>query len=145
MLIGPVKSGQEGQLGELQALPNVWYLGPRPWEQLPAYLWNMQVGVIPYRQSHFAEARCPLKLYEYVAAGMGVALVGAEVPESLRGFVGAAVSPASFAAKVQQAATRHVQSVLVGQSRDMRERLTWRARSEELSALIEGQVSRCAP
>ena len=49
---------------------NVHILGRRPFEDLPAYLWNADVGLIPFDVRSNAElvhAVHPLKLYEYLA------------------------------------------------------------------------------
>ena len=49
---------------------NVHILGRRPFDDLPAYLWNADVGLIPFDVVHHAElvnAVHPLKLYEYLA------------------------------------------------------------------------------
>ena len=57
------------------ALANVHFLGRRAPETIPAYLRNADVGLIPFRSSRLESliARVnPLKLYEYLAAGLPV-------------------------------------------------------------------------
>jgi glycosyltransferase involved in cell wall biosynthesis len=60
-------------------LANVHVLGPRPQEQLPAYCKGFAAGLIPYRVSEQLPYRNPLKLREYLAAGLAV--VSTPVPE----------------------------------------------------------------
>jgi len=60
-------------LTPLVARPNVRWLGGRPFEALPAYLAAMDVGIVPYdAASPFNRASFPLKMLEYVAAGLPV-------------------------------------------------------------------------
>ena len=51
---------------------NVHVLGPIAHDALPAHLQAADVGLIPYRHGPFNDASCPLKLYEYLAAGLPV-------------------------------------------------------------------------
>jgi glycosyltransferase involved in cell wall biosynthesis len=57
---------------ELCALPNVTALGPRPQRDLPAYLRHCQVALIPFLDNTHTRASLPLKLWEYLAAGLPV-------------------------------------------------------------------------
>jgi len=68
-LIGPHPSPH------LQGRSNVFQLGPRPYAELPAYLQHAHAGIIPFDvDSHpeLVHAINPLKLYEYMAAGLPV-------------------------------------------------------------------------
>jgi teichuronic acid biosynthesis glycosyltransferase TuaH len=51
---------------------NVEWIGERPFEELPRYLAHAGVGVLPYTRSKFNLGSCPLKLLEYLAAGLPV-------------------------------------------------------------------------
>jgi glycosyltransferase involved in cell wall biosynthesis len=57
---------------------NVVHLGRKGVVEVPGYLQHGDVGVIPYRSSPFNEASCPLKLYEYLAAGLPAVVSGVE-------------------------------------------------------------------
>jgi len=58
-LIGPVKPEAAEEVASLAALPNVWHLGPRPWKQLPEYLWNLDVGGHPLPREQFLPSPQP--------------------------------------------------------------------------------------
>ncbi|MGQ0715400.1 MAG: glycosyltransferase [Gemmatimonadaceae bacterium] len=74
VLVGPVTLPAE----TLRA-PNVHVLGPRPYASLPAYVQAFDVGVIPYVENDWTRAVDPLKLLEYLAAGVPV--VASPLPE----------------------------------------------------------------
>lgn len=50
-------------------LPNVCFLGPRPYADLPGYLAGVDVCVTPHLVSAFTESLNPIKLWEYLAVG----------------------------------------------------------------------------
>jgi glycosyltransferase involved in cell wall biosynthesis len=50
--------------------PNMRYLGPRPYEAVPAYLRHADAAIIPFGQSAIVESAHPLKLLTYLAAGL---------------------------------------------------------------------------
>lgn len=69
VLIGPAT----GRVADaLSSHANVFLLGPRPYESLPAYLQHAQVGLLPLTRHPANEGRSPMKLFEYGAAGLPV-------------------------------------------------------------------------
>lgn len=74
VFVGPVSI----DVGELR-LPNVHFLGPRPYAELPGYVQHFDVGIIPYLLNDWTRAVDPLKLLEYLAAGVPV--VTTNLPE----------------------------------------------------------------
>lgn len=54
---------------------NIFHLGSIPYDQLPKYLFNATVGIIPFNVKQYPElvsAINPIKLYEYMACGLPV-------------------------------------------------------------------------
>lgn len=75
ILIGKIMS----DVSALQ-LPNIHLLGARPYEQLPAYCRAFDVGLIPYKTSDpRMQSVNPLKLREYLAAG--IPAISVDLPE----------------------------------------------------------------
>ncbi|MCD6520589.1 MAG: glycosyltransferase, partial [Anaerolineae bacterium] len=66
-----------GRGEEPSALPgNVFFLGARPHEEMPAYLQHADVGLIPFRDCPLVRnIERPLKFYEYIASGLPVVSV----------------------------------------------------------------------
>lgn len=77
-LIGQVLS----DAGAVAGLPNVHLLGRRPHADLPAYCKGFDVGLIPYRGIERMKYVNPIKLREYLSAGLPV--VSTPVPEVVR-------------------------------------------------------------
>ncbi len=71
VLIGPDYDGSIFNQALLRR-PNVYWLGPRAYPQLPGYLKLFDVAMIPFAINDITLATSPLKLYEYLAAGKTV-------------------------------------------------------------------------
>jgi glycosyltransferase involved in cell wall biosynthesis len=65
----------------LKALPNVHLLGRKPHSELPAYCKGFSVGLIPYLLTDRIRTVNPIKLREYLCAGLPV--VSTPLPEVL--------------------------------------------------------------
>src|SRR5262249_26026075 len=61
---------------------NVLLLGPRPYKTLPAYLKGIDVATIPFLMNELTRNADPIKLYEYLAAGLPV--VSTDMPQVRR-------------------------------------------------------------
>ena len=57
---------------EFEGYKNIYYLGEQEFEDLPKYCKASQVGLIPFVDSELTRNCNPLKLPEYVTAGLGV-------------------------------------------------------------------------
>jgi glycosyltransferase involved in cell wall biosynthesis len=69
-------------LAMLGNLPNVRLLGHRSYVQLPTYLKGFDIALLPFVQNELTRNANPLKLREYLAAGLPV--VGTPLPEVAR-------------------------------------------------------------
>jgi glycosyltransferase involved in cell wall biosynthesis len=78
VLIGRVDT----DLAALRCLPNVHVLGHRLYAQLPSYLKGFDVAILPFVCNELTLSANPLKLREYLSAGLPV--VAAPLPEVLR-------------------------------------------------------------
>jgi glycosyltransferase involved in cell wall biosynthesis len=90
-------------LQQLNALPNVHFLGKRPFAEMPALLKGMDVCLLPYVADERGYFRSPLKLYEYLAAGKPVVSTPHPEAAELAAVVYQAASPAAFVQAVAQA------------------------------------------
>ncbi|MGO8871936.1 MAG: glycosyltransferase [Acidimicrobiales bacterium] len=54
---------------QLEHVPTVHLLGPRPYDQIPAFLQHADVIIVPHLVNPFTESLDPIKAYECLAAG----------------------------------------------------------------------------
>jgi len=73
VLIGPGSPATDRAVADLAARDGVRVLGPRPYEDVPAYLQALDAGVIPFQAaSPHVQGINPNKVYQYLAAGLPV-------------------------------------------------------------------------
>jgi glycosyltransferase involved in cell wall biosynthesis len=74
VFVGP-QSGIDGHaalLQELSQMPNVYFLGDKPVDALPAYTQHLDVCLLCYAVNDYTKFIYPLKLHEYLASGRPV-------------------------------------------------------------------------
>ncbi len=73
VLIGQVGEGDPWtDISSLRGIANLHLLGPRPYAALPTYLAGMQAAMLPSAANTYTAAMFPMKLFEYLAAGLPV-------------------------------------------------------------------------
>ncbi|MCC2643857.1 MAG: glycosyl transferase [Nitrospira sp.] len=130
-------------LHAVQGLSNVHLIGQRPYSALPGYCRGFDVGVIPFRMNELTLRVNPLKLREYLAAGLPV--VSTPLPEVVRyqGVVHIATNREGFLEEIEAALKERT-------SEGDRARVTmmqsegWEARVDEMSRLVEERLMETA-
>jgi glycosyltransferase involved in cell wall biosynthesis len=80
VILGETNNADPDALARLRALPNVYLLGRRPYDALPGYCKAFDVALLPFVKNELTESASPLKLREYLAAGLPV--VATDIPEA---------------------------------------------------------------
>lgn len=128
-------------VGPLQAkivapnLDNVYFLGKKPYSQLPAYLGAFDVCILPWNKSRAAIGANPAKLFQYLASGKPVVTV--DLPE---------IAPYSEVVYISEDTERFIRNIELALEEDdgtMRQRRiaiaeanTWDHRTETLIQLM---------
>jgi glycosyltransferase involved in cell wall biosynthesis len=122
-------------LREIQGLRNVHLLGRKPYSDLPAYCRGFDVGILPFRINRLTLRANPLKLREYLAAGLPV--VATPLPEVARyeQLVRLATRDDDFIAGVDEALRGRTPAADARRVAAMREE-SWEARVERISSII---------
>jgi glycosyltransferase involved in cell wall biosynthesis len=136
-LVGPVGPGQpDVDVSPLEAEPNIHLLGGRRYAELPAVLRGADAAVIPYAVNQLTRSVFPMKVYEYMAAGLPV--VATRLPSL------AAVEEISFASDAEEL-IGCIASELEADSPDRRHarsraaaQHSWATRLAEIDAALEG-------
>jgi teichuronic acid biosynthesis glycosyltransferase TuaH len=139
LLVGPLQATfrQHARLGRLLARPNVEWVGPKRFDELPSYLRIIDVGLLPYTDSAFNRASFPLKTLEYLAAGRPVvattlpAITWLDTP-----LIAVADEPASFARRTAEEATTSRSPDLIERRRAFAATHSWSKRVEQLAEVL---------
>jgi teichuronic acid biosynthesis glycosyltransferase TuaH len=71
VLVGPRQDKENTDIN-LDAIPNIVFTGPKKLDQLPAYLQYFDCAIIPFKCNGLTRGIYPLKINEYLGAGMSV-------------------------------------------------------------------------
>jgi glycosyltransferase involved in cell wall biosynthesis len=125
----------------LAGLPNVHLLGQRRHDELPAYCKGFDVGLIPYKIDERMRFVNPLKLREYLSAGLPV--VSTPVPEVARyaGNVHVAADGPAFVAAIERALGEAGPAARATRSAMMKLE-TWSARVAEVTRTVDSLSQR---
>lgn len=138
LLVGPRQpTFAMERMGRLLALPNVRWVGPKPFEALPSYMRVIDVGLTPYAASAFNRASFPLKTLEYLAGGRGVVATDLPAVRWLDSpLITIASTPDDYAAGVLRALDEPRTPALVAERRELAGRHSWSARTAEFAAAL---------
>ncbi len=135
VLIGP--DHDHSLPASLLALPNVAWLGVKPYANLPNHLRYFDVATIPFRLNEVTHAASPVKLFEYLAAGKPVVVT--PMRESLRiPIVLPAADAGEFSSQITRALALRGDWEYLHQSDEIARQNTWEARTD----VILGRLSR---
>jgi glycosyltransferase involved in cell wall biosynthesis len=113
----------------MKAVPNIHFLGRKPYSSLPGYCKAFDVALMPFTVNELTLNANPLKVREYLAAGLPV--VSTDIPEVRKvGLCKMATSTEDFVRKVDECLAEGA-----GPNRERAERIfheSWDARVEEI-------------
>ncbi len=140
LLVGPGRGETQADLDRLVSLPNVRWVGPKPYADVPRYVAAFDVALIPYVENAYTSSCFPLKTFEYLAAGKPVVATG--LPEL------AGLEPhVTLATRLDEVVTE-IEAALARSSDDERERRmalaavnTWEERANRLLGLIAAELA----
>jgi len=124
-------------VSELQSMKNVYLTGPKPYVELPRYLWNADVGIIPFKRLPLVEAVSPLKLYEYMACRLPVVSTRWKELERIDSPALLADTYEDFAGKLACALATEQNENLKNLCQDFAKNNSWNKRAAEILRLVE--------
>lgn len=124
----------------LESLPNIYLFGRRPYELLPGYCRAFDVGVIPFKVNELTRNVNPIKLREYLSAGLPV--VATDLPEVkfCTDQAHIARGPDEFISKLEQAIREDSAEARQQRSDSMRGE-SWEARVAAVGDAIDNVLS----
>ena len=119
------------------SIPNIYYLGPKNYNELPKYSSHFNCAIIPFNEGEIAKGTSPVKLFEYMA--MGLPTVGTKDLDECRGYeyVYLAQNRKDFSEKIVKAIDVHkknsVREKLLKQAEDN----SWEKRADDILARLK--------
>jgi glycosyltransferase involved in cell wall biosynthesis len=134
-LVGPIGPGDPTtDVGRLAAEPNVHLLGLRPYADLPSVLRGADAAIIPYARNELTESIFPMKVYEYLAAGLPLVATPLPALAAVEDVVTAADGEAMAAVLEQLLATDSKELRAARSERAAGH--SWEARLEEIATAL---------
>jgi glycosyltransferase involved in cell wall biosynthesis len=136
VLIGKLVAGDS----EVRDLPNVHFLGRKEYQELPGYCKAFDVALLPFVINELTLAANPLKLREYLAAGLPVVASALPEAERLDGLLSIARSDAEFLQKIEDLLAAGFSTsgrLHISESMDAE---TWDRKVEDISRIIEDHM-----
>lgn len=139
LLIGPARAGAEDAMARLAELPNVRWLGWKPYQELPRYVAAFDVGLCPYLANAYMQNVFPLKVYEYLAAGKPVVASGTPSLSGMEPDVVVVDGPHALLPALEAALDRST-GADVERRMALAARNTWEGRTERLLGLVVDEL-----
>jgi glycosyltransferase involved in cell wall biosynthesis len=141
LLIGPWGGGDPStDLSELQTIPNVFLIGPRPYEHLPAYIKKFDVCILPMNNNQSMSYSFPMKFFEYMASGKPI--VGTAIPalDEFREYYRVANDEESFSKNLKQSLIEDNSPGKIQARIDISNQFSWEKQIKSLSMIIETEL-----
>jgi glycosyltransferase involved in cell wall biosynthesis len=141
VLIGPPYDGDMLPIRTRAAeAPNIHYLGPKQYRELPGYLRYFDVATIPFLLNSITHACSPVKLFEYMAAGKPIVTTAMREVLKYKSVL-VAHSPEDFVERLDQALAMRNDPAYQSLLRIEAEQNTWESRAAGLiEALREAEL-----
>lgn len=152
VLIGPPYDGYLGPiLARAAESPNIYYLGPKAYGELPAYMQFVDVATIPFVLNPITHACSPVKLFEYMAAGKPIVVTAMREVLKYKSVL-VTESADDFVRKLDEAVAKRDDPAYLALLRQEAEQNTWDSRARKLmsalqaaSAVGDGRPQRATP
>jgi glycosyltransferase involved in cell wall biosynthesis len=137
IFVGPL----ETDVSQLRTLPNVHFLGPRPYADLPSYLKGFDVATIPFIFHDVTLRASPIKFYEYLASGVPVVATRLPDFEPLAHLAGLVSTPDEFIAALEDAIAHDTPQKRQARMAEAQNH-SWETRFAQIDRLIEEALER---
>jgi glycosyltransferase involved in cell wall biosynthesis len=136
VLIGPAYDNDTHAL-RLRAAQasNIYYLGPKPYGELPGYMRYVDVATIPFVLNAITHACSPVKLFEYMAAGKPIVTTAMREVLKYKSVL-AARSPEEFVLRLDEAIDKRDDPTYLALLRKEAEENTWESRAQSLVSAL---------
>ncbi len=124
------------QKSGLLDLPNLHWLGWKPYEELFAYVWRFSIAIIPFEINEITRATSPVKLFEFFACHKPVVATPLAECQQYSGVL-VASDPQSFGAQIARALTYREDADFQARLDAIARQNTWAARVAEIRLALQ--------
>jgi len=136
VFIGALGEGEKAlDISNFSKYRNFYYLGPKPYSELPSYLSYFDVCIMPNLINEYTKNMFPLKFFEYLSTGKPVVAIDLPSLEEFRKYFYSATDKNSFVQKIEEALNESSVE-LKNQRIEIARQFTWEKRIEEMSEII---------
>lgn len=139
IMVGPVVKISES---ELPVLPNIHYLGSKPYAELPRYISSWDVALMPFAKNESTKYISPTKTPEYLAAGkpiVSTSIKDVVRPYKSHGLVSIADTVQDFVLACEQA-LREPNATLLRKADPFLATLSWDTTWSQMSECVEQAI-----
>lgn len=142
LMIGADTTQAQHQLADV---PNIEWIGEVPYADLPYYAHAFAVALLPFKVIPLTLATNPVKVYEYLSAGLNV--VCTELPETkiFAPVARIAASPDAFVKAVGASLNSSSDAINVKARQEFALQNTWTSRVEQLLVIFEPPLAQRTP
>lgn len=123
-------------VSRLESLPNVHFLGRKPHSELPLYCKGFDVGMIPHQVNELTRHMNPIKLREYLSAGLPVVATALPEVRHYGQYCTVADSYEEFEAGIEAVLRTDSPEIRLQRSLSMQSE-TWERKVQELGRIVE--------
>ncbi len=139
VIIGPMalqdREADLKQLG-LSDLKNVYFLGSRPYAQIPSYLAGFAMAIIPYQINDYTVGGCfPVKFHEELAAGLPVIVTDLPAYQPFASFCYISKDYNEFSQNIRRAVEENSEEKILERQKIAKEN-TWEGKVKKLLDII---------
>ncbi len=138
VLVGVDYDGTLHRSGVLE-LPNVYWLGLKPYEELFKYVWRFDVATIPFKINDVTLATSPIKLFEYMACEKPVVTTPLPECEKIEEVL-VAKDAAAFSRRIDEALELSLDQDFRARLRQRARMHTWDERVRHILTALEEHV-----
>lgn len=142
VFVGTVNDSHcEAEMHRFRELPNVRLLGQKPVDDVPQYVHQFDVCVIPYVVNLRAQHASPLKLYEYSAASRPIVTTDFAASRAFPGHVEIAGDTSEFIAACEVSLGLDSAAPDIVENRRFAAGNTWDHRVQQISDILRSQLA----
>lgn len=122
----------------LTSVPNVHFLGQKSYADLPGYCRRFDMAILPFAINELTLNANPLKLREYLAAGLPVLATSIPEVERFRRLVRICTTTEEFVVHLDELIAQKATGPRMEMSREM-DSESWDEKVEEMSRIVQGE------